>query len=115
MEIVRPHPPRAPRAQLAILMTALIVLVAGYGASKTSAFQWFLLNASLRMQFPQSGWITTRELPDSPMCGVSTVRFFNGQTNTALWFETVIRSHASILTPNFGDGCCRMTSEHLYN
>ena len=64
MEIVRPYPPRAPRAQLAILMTALIVLVAGYGASRTSAFQWFLLNASLRMQFPQVGWITTRELAD---------------------------------------------------
>ena len=64
MEIVRPHPPRAPRAQLAILMTALIVLVAGYGASRTSAFQWFLLNASLRMQFPQVRWITTRELAD---------------------------------------------------
>lgn len=62
MEIVRPRPPRAPRAQLAILMTALIVLIAGYGASRTSAFQWFLLNASLRMQFPQVAWITTREL-----------------------------------------------------
>src|SRR5713101_5982691 len=62
MEIVRPHPPRAPRAQLAILMTALIVLVAGYGASRTSAFQWFLLNASLRIQFPEVRWITTREL-----------------------------------------------------
>jgi hypothetical protein len=46
MEIVRPHPPRAPRAQLGILMTDLIILVAGYGASRTSAFQWFLLNAS---------------------------------------------------------------------
>jgi rhodanese-related sulfurtransferase len=62
MEIVRPHPPRAPRAQLAILMTALIVLVAGYGASRTSAFQWFLLNASLRIQFPEVRWITTRKL-----------------------------------------------------
>jgi rhodanese-related sulfurtransferase len=62
MEIVRPHPPRAPRAQLAILMTALIVLVVGYGASRTTAFQWLLLNASLRMQFPQVRWITTREL-----------------------------------------------------
>lgn len=45
-------------------MTALIVLVAGYGASKTSAFQWFLLEASLRNQFPQVQWITTRELAD---------------------------------------------------
>jgi hypothetical protein len=58
MEIVRSHPSRAPRAQLGILMTALIVLVAGYGASRASAFQWFLLNASLRTQFPQVRWIT---------------------------------------------------------
>jgi hypothetical protein len=64
MEIVRSHPSRAPRAQLGILMTALIVLVAGYGASRASAFQWFLLNASLRTQFPQVRWITTRELAD---------------------------------------------------
>jgi rhodanese-related sulfurtransferase len=63
MEIVRPHlPPRAPTARLGILMTALIVLVAGYGASRTSEFQWFLLRASLRSQFPQVQWITTREL-----------------------------------------------------
>jgi len=42
MEIIRPHPPpRAPTARLGILMTALIVFVAGFGASKTSAFQWF--------------------------------------------------------------------------
>ncbi len=64
MEIVRPHPPRAPRTQLGILMTALIVLVAGYSASRTSAFQWFLLNASLRIQFPEVRWITTRDLAD---------------------------------------------------
>jgi len=64
MEIVRPHPPRAPRAQLGILMTDLIILVAGYGASRTSAFQWFLLNASLRIQFPEVRWITTRDLAD---------------------------------------------------
>ena len=54
MEIVRPHPPRAPRTQLGILMTAL----------RTSAFQWFLLNASLRIQFPEVRWITTRDLAD---------------------------------------------------
>jgi rhodanese-related sulfurtransferase len=65
MEIVRSHlPPRAPRARLGILMTALIVLVTGYGASRTSAFQWFLLRASLRGQFPQVQWIPTRELAD---------------------------------------------------
>jgi hypothetical protein len=65
MEIIRPHPPRrAPAARLGILMTALIVLVAGFGASKTSAFQWFLLRASLRTQFPGVEWITTRELAD---------------------------------------------------
>jgi hypothetical protein len=52
------------RAQLAILITALIVLVAGYAASRTSAFQWFLLNASLRTQFPQVRWITTHDLAD---------------------------------------------------
>ena len=65
MEIIRPHPPpRAPTARLGILMTALIVFVAGFGASKTSAFQWFLLRASLHNQFPQVQWITTRELAD---------------------------------------------------
>jgi len=35
-----------------------------FGASKTSAFQWFLLRASLRTQFPGVEWITTRELAD---------------------------------------------------
>ena len=54
----------APTALLGILVTALIVLVAGYGASRTSEFQWFLLRASLRSQFPQVQWITTRELAD---------------------------------------------------
>jgi len=65
MEIVRPHPPpRAPTVRLGILMTALIVLVAGFGASRTSAFQWFLLRASLHNQFPRVQWITARELAD---------------------------------------------------
>ena len=64
MEIVRPHPPHPPRAQLGILMTALIVLVAGYGASRTTGFQWFLLNLSLRTQFPHVRWITTHQLAD---------------------------------------------------
>ena len=64
MEIVRPHPPRAPRAQLGILMTAFIVLVASYEASRTSAFQRFLLDASLRIQFPEVRWITTGDLAD---------------------------------------------------
>lgn len=45
-------------------MTALIVLVGGFGVSKSSAFQWFLLKASLRTQFPQVQWITTQELAD---------------------------------------------------
>src|ERR1700730_5653613 len=54
----------APTARLGILVTALIVLVAGYGASRTSEFQWFLLRASLHNQFPQVQWITTRELAD---------------------------------------------------
>ena len=36
MEIVRSHlPPRAPTERLGILMTALIVLVAGFGASRS--------------------------------------------------------------------------------
>jgi hypothetical protein len=36
MEIVRPHlPPRAPTERLGILMTALIVLVAGFGAGRS--------------------------------------------------------------------------------
>jgi hypothetical protein len=62
---IRPHPPPgAPTVRLGILMTALIVLVAGFGASRTSAFQWFLLRASLQNQFPQVQWITTRELAD---------------------------------------------------
>jgi len=87
MEIVRLHlPPRAPRARLGILMTALIVLVAGYGASRTSAFQWALLRASLHSQFPQVQWITTRELadwledrhrPPPPLLDVRTVEEWN--------------------------------------
>ncbi|MDP9254417.1 MAG: rhodanese-like domain-containing protein [Verrucomicrobiota bacterium] len=65
MEIIRPHSaPRAPRARLAIMMTALIVLAAGFGFSKTSAFQWFWLKASLRTHFPRVQWITTQELAD---------------------------------------------------
>jgi rhodanese-related sulfurtransferase len=64
MEITSPLPPRVrtSHARLGLIVTALIVLVAGYGAAKTSAFQWFLLRASLRSQFPQVQWITTREL-----------------------------------------------------
>lgn len=64
MDYISPLPPRArtPHARVGILMTALIVLVAGYGATRTSAFQWFLLRASLRSQFQQVRWITTREL-----------------------------------------------------
>jgi rhodanese-related sulfurtransferase len=45
-------------------MTALIVLVAGFGASQSGAFQWFLLKASLRTKFPQVQWITTQQLAD---------------------------------------------------
>jgi hypothetical protein len=42
MEIIRRHPPqRAPTARLGILMTALIVLVAGFGASKRARFSGF--------------------------------------------------------------------------
>lgn len=67
MELASPLPPRLrgkSNTRLGLVLTALIVLVAGYGATKTSAFQWFLLRASLRSQFPQVQWITTRELAD---------------------------------------------------
>ncbi len=65
MELASPLPPRVPgksNTRLGLVLTALIVLVAGYGATKTSAFQWFLLRASLRSQFPQVQWISTQEL-----------------------------------------------------
>src|SRR5712691_3519064 len=65
MEIIRPHSlAPAPRARLALMMTALIVLVAGFGASKSGAFQWFWLKASLRSHYPQVRWITTQQLAD---------------------------------------------------
>lgn len=66
MELASPLPPRVrtSHARLGLIVTALIVLVAGYGSTRTSAFQWFLLRASLRNQFPQVRWITTRELAD---------------------------------------------------
>ena len=65
MEIVRPHSlAPAPRARLALMMTALIVLVGGFGASKTAAFQWFWLKASLRTHYPQVRWMTTQQLAE---------------------------------------------------
>ena len=44
----------APTALLGILVTALIVLVAGYGASRTSEFQWFLLKGLAALPIPAS-------------------------------------------------------------
>ena len=65
MEIIRPPSVSGPpRARLALLMTTLILLVAGVGVSKGSAFQWFWLKASLRGQFPRVHWITTQQLAD---------------------------------------------------
>ena len=66
MELANPLPRRVRKsnARLGIIVTALIVLVAGYGVANTSAFQWFLLQASLRSRFPNVQWITARELSD---------------------------------------------------
>jgi rhodanese-related sulfurtransferase len=66
MELANPLPRRVRKSntRLGIIVTALIVLVAGYGVANTSAFQWFLLQASLRSRFPNGQWITARELGD---------------------------------------------------
>lgn len=66
MELASPLPPRVRKsnARLGLICTALIVLVAGYGATQATGFQWFLLRASLRSQYPRVQWITTRELAD---------------------------------------------------
>ena len=66
MELANPLPRRVRKsnARLGIIVTALIVLVAGYGVANTSAFQWFLLQASLRSRFPNAQWITASELDD---------------------------------------------------
>jgi rhodanese-related sulfurtransferase len=67
MEIIRPRfARREPRAWLAVIMTALIVLVAGFGFSRMRALQWFWLKTSLRTHFPRVRWITTQELADWP-------------------------------------------------
>src|SRR4051812_23859396 len=64
MELGSPLPPRlrTSNTRLGLIVTALIVLVAGYGVTKATAFQWFLLRASLQSQFPGIQWITTDEL-----------------------------------------------------
>src|ERR1044072_2315094 len=66
MELANPLPRRVRKsnARLGIIVTALIVLVAGYGVANTSAFQWFLLQALLRSRFPNGQWITASELDD---------------------------------------------------
>ena len=66
MELVNPLPQRvrASNMRLGIIATALIVLVAGWGVTRTAAFQWFFLQASLRSKFPNVQWISTRELGD---------------------------------------------------
>jgi len=64
MELASPLPPRVGKSntRLGLIVTALIVLAAGYGAAKTSAFQWFMLRMSLRSQFPHVEWISAGEL-----------------------------------------------------
>ncbi len=66
MDLASPLPRRIRKSntRLGLIVTALIVLVAGYGAVRTSAFQWFMLRASLRSQFPEMRWISTNELAD---------------------------------------------------
>lgn len=66
MELANPLPGRVRKsnARLGIIVTALIVLIAGYGVANTSAFQWFLLQASLQSRFPNVQWITAPELAD---------------------------------------------------
>ncbi|MGH8101459.1 MAG: rhodanese-like domain-containing protein [Chthoniobacterales bacterium] len=66
MELANPLPRRVRKAnaRLGVIVTALIVLVAGYGVANTSAFQWFLLQASLQSRFPNVQWITAPELAD---------------------------------------------------
>lgn len=66
MELTNPLPPRVRKsnARLGVIVTALIVLVAGYGVANTSAFQWLLLQASLQSRFPNAQWITASELAD---------------------------------------------------
>jgi rhodanese-related sulfurtransferase len=66
MELASPLPRRirTSNVRLGLIVTAMIVLVAGWGATKTSAFQWFFLQLSLRSRFPNMQWITTRELGD---------------------------------------------------
>lgn len=65
MELASPLPPRVrgkSNMRLGLIVTAFIVLVAGYGATRTTAFQWFLLQASLRSQYPRVQWIAPQEL-----------------------------------------------------
>lgn len=64
MDITSPLPQRTrtSHARVGLIVTALIVLAAGWIAVKSSAFQWFLVRASLRGQFPQVQWISTRDL-----------------------------------------------------
>ena len=64
MELASPLPRRirASNVRLGLIATALIVLIAGWGVTKTSTFQWFFLQLSLRSRFPNMQWITAREL-----------------------------------------------------
>lgn len=64
MELTSPLPPRVRKSntRLGLVVTALIVLIAGYGVTRMSVFQWFLLQASLHSQYPQVQWVTTRQL-----------------------------------------------------
>ncbi len=64
MEIVSPlsHRPRVPNARIGLFMTGLIVLAVGIIFARTPRFEWFVLNNSLRANFPNVRWISTDEL-----------------------------------------------------
>src|SRR5262252_846563 len=66
MELASPLPRRirTSNVRLGLIVTAMIVLVAGWGVTKTSAFQSFFLQLSLRSRFPNMQWITARDLGD---------------------------------------------------
>lgn len=64
MELISPLStrPRVPNSRVGMMMTALIVLVAGIAFARTPPFEWFVLKNSLRVNFPSVRWISTSEL-----------------------------------------------------